>query len=190
MSFVHLHVHSEYSMLDGLSHVPDLVVARPRAGHAGPGADRPRGDVRRDRLLSGGARPPACNPIIGMEAYLSPRRMHDRDPQLDTPCLPPAAAGRERRRLPQPDPDRHARRSWRGSTIGRGSIASTWKRTAGPDLHHRLPLRPDAAGVAGGTPAGSPPACRLVPARSSAATVSSSSSRITTSASCPRSIVG
>ena len=33
-SFVHLHVHSEYSMLDGAARVKPLIDGRRRAGHA------------------------------------------------------------------------------------------------------------------------------------------------------------
>src|SRR3989337_1788418 len=82
MSFVHLHVHSEYSMLDGLSHIPDLV-ARARE------LDMPALALTDHGAMCGvidfynEAKRAGVKPIIGMEAYLAPRRMQDRDPQTD-----------------------------------------------------------------------------------------------------------
>lgn len=38
--FVHLRVHSDYSMIDGLSKVPPLVKKSGRDGHACDGVDR------------------------------------------------------------------------------------------------------------------------------------------------------
>jgi DNA polymerase-3 subunit alpha len=82
MSFVHLHVHSEYSMLDGLSRLPDLVarareLGMPALALTDHGAMFGVIDFYREAKAAG------VKPIIGMEAYLSPRRMTDRDPQLD-----------------------------------------------------------------------------------------------------------
>ncbi|HSB89661.1 MAG TPA: DNA polymerase III subunit alpha [Anaerolineales bacterium] len=82
MSFVHLHVHSEYSMLDGLSRIPELVarareLEMPALALTDHGAMFGVIDFYREAKAVG------IKPIIGMEAYLSPRRMTDRDPQLD-----------------------------------------------------------------------------------------------------------
>jgi len=82
MSFVHLHVHSEYSMLDGLSRLPDLVarareLGMPALALTDHGAMFGVIDFYREAKAAG------VKPIIGMEAYLSPRRMTDRDPQVD-----------------------------------------------------------------------------------------------------------
>jgi len=83
MSFVHLHVHSEYSLLDGLSRIPTLVK---RAKNLG----MPALALTDHGVLFGAikfyeeAKKAGIKPIIGMEAYLSKRGMQDRDPKLDS----------------------------------------------------------------------------------------------------------
>lgn len=83
MSFVHLHVHSEYSLLDGLSRIPALVkrakeLDMPALALTDHGAMF--GAVRFYRA----AKQQGIKPLIGMEAYLAARRMSDRDPQRDS----------------------------------------------------------------------------------------------------------
>ena len=83
MSFVHLHVHSEYSLLDGLSRIPQLVgraqeLGMPALALTDHGAMFGAIDFYRAAKTVG------VKPIIGMEAYLSARRMHDKDSQLDS----------------------------------------------------------------------------------------------------------
>ena len=80
--FVHLHVHSEYSLLDGLSRLDHL--AR-RASELNQPAL-----ALTDHGVMFGVMPfyQACKnhgvkPIIGIESYVAARRMTDRDPQLD-----------------------------------------------------------------------------------------------------------
>ena len=60
-SFVHLHVHTEYSMLDGAARLDDLFAEAARHGDAGAGDDRPRQRVRRLRLLEARPRPPGSS---------------------------------------------------------------------------------------------------------------------------------
>ena len=55
-SFVHLHVHTEYSMLDGAARLDDLFAGVVGDGDAGPGDDRPRQRLRGLRLLEEGHR--------------------------------------------------------------------------------------------------------------------------------------
>ncbi len=82
MSFVHLHVHSEYSLLDGLSRIPKLVR---RAAEL----DMPALALTDHGTMFGvvsfyqQARKVGIKPIIGMEAYLAARGMKDRDSKLD-----------------------------------------------------------------------------------------------------------
>jgi len=83
MSFVHLHVHSEYSMLDGLSHVHDLVAQAKALGMPAL-ALTDHGAMHGVVEFYQAARQAGVQPIVGIEAYLSPRRMVDRDPHLDT----------------------------------------------------------------------------------------------------------
>ena len=80
--FVHLHVHSTYSLLDGLAHTEELVK---RAKEL----DMPALAITDHGVMYGAvefyqkARKHGVKPIIGMEMYVSPRRMTDRDPQKD-----------------------------------------------------------------------------------------------------------
>ena len=53
-SFVHLHVHTEYSMLDGAARIGELFTEAARDGDAGPRHDRPRLRLRRLRVLEEG----------------------------------------------------------------------------------------------------------------------------------------
>lgn len=83
MSFVHLHVHSEYSLLDGLSRIPQLVhrakeLGMPAVALTDHGAMFGVIDFYRAAKAAG------VKPIIGMEAYLAARGMRDKDPQLDS----------------------------------------------------------------------------------------------------------
>ncbi|MBN1813594.1 MAG: DNA polymerase III subunit alpha [Anaerolineae bacterium] len=80
--FVHLHVHSEYSLLDGLSSCKEL---------AGRAAElRMRALALTDHGAMYGAvqfykdcKEAGIRPIIGMETYVAPRGRQDRDVQLD-----------------------------------------------------------------------------------------------------------
>ena len=53
-SFVHLHVHTEFSMLDGAARIGELFDETVAARDAGAGDHRPRQRVRRVRVLQGG----------------------------------------------------------------------------------------------------------------------------------------
>ncbi|MEA1976906.1 MAG: PHP domain-containing protein, partial [Chloroflexota bacterium] len=83
MSFVHLHVHSEYSLLDGLSKVDKLVKKAKEL-------DMPALALTDHGAMFGAisfyraAKEAGIKPIIGIEAYLAARTMHDRDPKLDS----------------------------------------------------------------------------------------------------------
>ena len=80
--FVHLHNHSEYSLLDGLSKIPEMV-ARCKDFGMKAIALTDHGVMHGVVEFAQAARHAGVKPIIGMEAYLSPRGMKDRDPQLD-----------------------------------------------------------------------------------------------------------
>jgi DNA polymerase-3 subunit alpha len=82
MSFVHLHVHSEYSLLDGFSNIKKLVartkeLSMPAVGLTDHGTMFGVIDFYNAAIAEG------VKPIIGIEAYLAPRGMNSRDPQLD-----------------------------------------------------------------------------------------------------------
>ncbi|MBL8161218.1 MAG: DNA polymerase III subunit alpha, partial [Anaerolineae bacterium] len=81
-SFVHLHVHTEYSLLDGLSRIEKLVdrakeLNMPAVAITDHGTMFGVIDFFRTCKAAG------VKPIIGIEAYLARRSMHDRDPKLD-----------------------------------------------------------------------------------------------------------
>ena len=51
MAFVHLHVHTEYSLLDGACRIEKLVSKAKELGRDGACDNRPRRHVRRGRVL-------------------------------------------------------------------------------------------------------------------------------------------
>jgi DNA polymerase III subunit alpha len=81
-TFVHLHVHTEFSLLDGLSRI-DKLVSRAQE------LDMPALAITDHGVMFGvmdfyhACKAGGIKPIIGMEAYLAPRGMEDRDSQLD-----------------------------------------------------------------------------------------------------------
>jgi len=80
--FVHLHNHSHYSLLDGLQKVPQMV---DQALELGMDAIA----ITDHGTLSGAiefynvAKKKGIKPIIGLEAYVAPRRMHDKTGKID-----------------------------------------------------------------------------------------------------------
>ena len=82
--FVHLHTHSEYSLLDGLGRIDDLVNEAARLGHSAL-ALTDHGAMHGVIEFFRACRSAEIKPIIGVEAYqtLWQRPMGGRDPQLD-----------------------------------------------------------------------------------------------------------
>jgi DNA polymerase-3 subunit alpha len=80
--FVHLHVHSEFSLLDGLSRIPEMTR---RVGEQGMTvmALTDHGAMYGTIEFAAAARQAGIKPIFGIEAYVAPRRMGDRDGKLD-----------------------------------------------------------------------------------------------------------
>jgi DNA polymerase III subunit alpha len=81
-NFVHLHVHSEFSLLDGLSRVKDLAkrakeLDMPAIALTDHGVMYGIVDFCRACIAEG------VKPIAGLEIYLAPRGMKDRDSQKD-----------------------------------------------------------------------------------------------------------
>ena len=82
MTFAHLHVHTEYSLLDGFSNIKKLVKRVKEM-------DMPAVAITDHGTMFGvidfykAAKEAGVKPIIGLEAYMAARTMHDRDSKLD-----------------------------------------------------------------------------------------------------------
>ena len=70
-NFVHLHVHTEYSMLDGAARVPDLIQEVARQGMSAI-AMTDHGNVFGAYEFYKQAKKAGVKPIIGIEAYVAP----------------------------------------------------------------------------------------------------------------------
>ena len=76
--FVHLHVHSQYSLLDGANRIDDLVV-RARDHQMSALALTDHGNLFGAVQFYQEARKAGIKPIIGVEAYIAPRSRLDRE---------------------------------------------------------------------------------------------------------------
>src|SRR5574339_394555 len=82
MSFAHLHVHTEYSMLDGFSNIKKLV-KRVKELNMPAVAITDHGTMFGVIDFYKAATNEGIKPIIGVEAYMAARSMQDRDSKLD-----------------------------------------------------------------------------------------------------------
>ncbi|MCE1254860.1 MAG: DNA polymerase III subunit alpha [Anaerolineae bacterium] len=82
MSFVHLHVHSEYSLLDGFSNLKKLVKQTREMGMPAV-ALTDHGTMFGAIDFYKTAQAAEVKPIIGLETYVAARRMSDTDSRLD-----------------------------------------------------------------------------------------------------------
>jgi DNA polymerase-3 subunit alpha len=82
-NFVHLHVHSEYSLLDGLAQVKDLVQAVADLGQPAV-ALTDHGVMFGALQFYHAAKKVGIRPIIGVEMYIAPRGMTQREAKLDS----------------------------------------------------------------------------------------------------------
>ena len=80
--FVHLHVHTEYSLLDGFSRVKNLV-ARAKELNMSAVAITDHGCMFGAIDFFKVAKAEGIKPIIGCEVYTAPRSMRDKDPNYD-----------------------------------------------------------------------------------------------------------
>ncbi len=82
MSFVHLHVHTEYSLLDGFSKIKKLV-QRAKEMEMPALAITDHGTMFGVIDFYNTASAAGVKPIIGVESYMAARSMKERDPQFD-----------------------------------------------------------------------------------------------------------
>ena len=160
LDFVHLHVHSSYSLLEGALHHRAAGRARQGRPAAGAGAHRHRQHVRRARILREARR----------RRHPAHRRLRARRSISATPSTalrngnaPPAApahraAGRARARLPQPDAAVLARLPRHAGARAAARSSSTGSK-ARPTASSRSPAAPAARSIWR-----SPPARAISPA--------------------------
>jgi DNA polymerase-3 subunit alpha len=82
MSFAHLHVHTEYSLLDGFSKIPKLI-DRAKQLNQKHMAITDHGALYGVIDFFNTAKENEIHPVIGLEAYMSSRTMRDKDPEAD-----------------------------------------------------------------------------------------------------------
>jgi DNA polymerase-3 subunit alpha len=80
--FTHLHVHSEFSLLDGLGRIGDLVDEAERLGFDSL-ALTDHGALYGAVAFYQAARAKGIKPIIGVETYVARRSMRDREGKAD-----------------------------------------------------------------------------------------------------------
>ena len=82
MSFTHLHVHSYYSLMDGLNSPLELVQAAKAAGQKSI-AITDHGTLSSHREMQIACKEEGIKPILGVEAYISPTDRFDRSSKTD-----------------------------------------------------------------------------------------------------------
>lgn len=82
MSFTHLHVHSYYSLMDGLNSPAELVLAAKEAGQTAL-AITDHGTLSSHRDFQIACKEHNIKPILGVEAYISPTDRFDRSSKTD-----------------------------------------------------------------------------------------------------------
>ncbi|PIU24461.1 DNA polymerase III subunit alpha, partial [Candidatus Berkelbacteria bacterium CG08_land_8_20_14_0_20_39_8] len=81
--FVHLHVHSHYSMLDGMGKIPDLIAKVKSDGQTAL-ALTDHGVMHGIVEFYKECKRQNIKPLLGIEAYIAPRSMKDKQPRIDS----------------------------------------------------------------------------------------------------------
>ncbi len=81
-NFVHLHIHSEFSLLDGANRIKDLPVRAKELGMDAM-AITDHGAMFGAIDFYKACKANGVKPIIGCEVYVAPRSRHDKDPNID-----------------------------------------------------------------------------------------------------------
>jgi len=81
--YVHLHTHSHYSLLDGLSKVPELVAKAKEMGMTAL-ALTDHGAMYGAIEFYNECKKADIKPIVGVEAYMAERTRFDKEPNVDS----------------------------------------------------------------------------------------------------------
>jgi len=81
--FIHLHTHSHYSLLDGMSKIPDMVELAKKHDMSALGLTD-HGNMYGAIEFYKACKKAGIKPIIGVEAYITPTSRHDKQPGIDT----------------------------------------------------------------------------------------------------------
>lgn len=81
--FIHLHTHSHYSLLDGLSKIDEMVALAKERGMNAIGLTD-HGNMYGAIEFYKKCKSAGIKPIIGVEAYVTPGSLHDKRPGIDT----------------------------------------------------------------------------------------------------------
>lgn len=84
--FVHLHTHTEYSLLDGMSRLSDVVQRAAREGMPAV-AITDHGNLIGALKFHEAAREVGVKPILGCEAYVAPGSRRDQNPDSENQHL-------------------------------------------------------------------------------------------------------
>ena len=106
--FVHLHTHSEFSLLDGLGRITDLVDTSVKHGFDSL-AVTDHGALYGPVAFYQAATKAGIKPIIGVETYVARRSMRDKEGKADSQPFHLAPPRDRHDRLPEPVPARHRR---------------------------------------------------------------------------------
>jgi DNA polymerase-3 subunit alpha len=80
--FTHLHVHTDFSLLDGVIKIPDLIDRTKELGMESL-ALTDHGVMYGIYDFYLGCKDAGIKPILGVEAYVAPRTRHDKVPKID-----------------------------------------------------------------------------------------------------------
>ena len=94
MSFVHLHVHTEYSLLDGACRI-DRVALRAKELGMPALAVTDHGVMYGAVAFYKACKAAGIKPIIGCEVYVAPRTLHEKPPLPQRGGLPQSLSPRE-----------------------------------------------------------------------------------------------
>ena len=81
MSFVHLHTHSEFSLLDGANRIPDLVASAKAMGMPAL-ALTDHGNLFAAIRFYDACREAGIRPLLGFEAYVAPGSRRSREGRM------------------------------------------------------------------------------------------------------------